>query len=80
METFVKVDVVFRSGAVFHKRLIFYFIIKVYREEKKLPKMKYFQLKNEYHQWKGLEKQSKKTHNYHYHRWCPSGDMALQSL
>ena len=29
MEIFGKVDVVFRSGAVFHKRLLFYFIIKV---------------------------------------------------
>ena len=29
METFGKVDVVLGSGAVFHKRLLFYFIIKV---------------------------------------------------
>ena len=29
METFGKVDIVFRSGAVFHKRLLFYFVIKV---------------------------------------------------
>ena len=29
METFGKVDVVSRSRAVFHKRLLFYFVIKV---------------------------------------------------
>ena len=29
METSGKVDVVFRSGAVFHKRLLFSFVIKV---------------------------------------------------
>ena len=56
METSGKVDLVFRNGGVFHKRLLFYFIIKVRSRRINCLKMKYFQLKNEYHQWTGLEK------------------------
>ena len=49
MDTFGKLNVVFRSGVVFRKRLLFSFVIKVWRKGKNCWKVKYFKLKNEYH-------------------------------
>ena len=49
-----------RCRCSIHKRLLFYFVIKVWPRTKDCWKMQYFQLKNEYHQWKGLEKLSKR--------------------
>ena len=64
METFGKVDVVFRSSATvvqyFIKGYCFTSLYKGLTEKKNLLNKKYFQLENEYHQKKGLEKLSKK--------------------
>ena len=49
METFDKVDVVYGNGAVFRKTLLFSSVLKVWPRKKKCWKVKYFELKSEYH-------------------------------